>query len=80
MYYSAGAVYQGLEESSAVYRLSSMVCYYGAHYQALLLLPDTKRWTLVDDASVSDVGSWAAVRHKCQLGRIQPSMLFFEKI
>ena len=50
------------------------------YYQALLLLPDTKRWTLVDDASVSDVGSWAAVRHKCQLGRIQPSMLFFEKI
>ena len=57
-----------------------MVCYYGAHYQALLLLSGTNRWTLVDDASISDVGTWAEVQRKCQLGKIQPSMLFFEKV
>ena len=56
-----------------------MVCYYGEHYQALILLPATESWMLFDDASVSHVGSWADVRRKCQAGRIQPSMLFFEQ-
>ena len=70
----------GVPPGIELYKLRSMVCYYGAHYQALVLLPGPNRWTLVDDASVSDVGSWADVQHKCQLGRIQPSMLFFERI
>jgi len=57
-----------------------MVCYYGAHYQAFVLLPDAGGWALFDDASVSLVGdgSWRAVREKCRLGRIQPSVIFFE--
>jgi len=62
------------------YRLRCMVCYYGEHYQALILLPATQRWVLFDDAHVSPVGSWTDVRRKCQAGRIQPSMLFFESI
>jgi len=62
-----------------VYRLSSMVCYYGAHYQALVRRPDTGAWQLLDDANVSHIGSWVQVRVKCQRGRIQPAVLFFEK-
>ena len=74
----AGAVYGGLEDSDAVYRLRSMVCYYGAHYQAFVRRPDSAAWQLFDDASVSDVDSWHHVRSKCERGHIQPAVLFFE--
>ena len=77
---SAGTVFQGLEREQHLYRPRSMVCYYGAHYQAFVLLPDAGGWALFDDASVSLVGdgTWRAVREKCRLGRIQPSVIFFE--
>ncbi len=77
---SAGEVFLGVGSGVHCYRLRSMVCYYGEHYQALILLPATQRWVLFDDAYVSPVGSWVDVRRKCQAGRIQPSMLFFEHI
>ncbi len=73
-------MFQGLDREQHLYRPRSMVCYYGAHYQAFVLLPDAGGWALFDDASVSLVGdgSWRAVREKCRLGRIQPSVIFFE--
>lgn len=71
-------MYGGLEDSDAVYRLRSMVCYYGAHYQAFVRRPDSAAWQLFDDASVSDVDSWHHVRSKCERGHIQPAVLFFE--
>ncbi len=37
------------------YRLRSMVAYYGAHYFAFVLHPATRRWTLFDDAHISEV-------------------------
>ena len=76
----AGAVFDGLKRGEHRFRPLSMVCYYGAHYQAFVLLPDAGGWALFDDASVSLVGdgSWPAVREKCRLGRIQPSVIFFE--
>ena len=79
---TAGTVLQGLEREQHLYRPRSMVCYYGAHYQAFVLLPDAGGWALFDDASVSLVGdgSWRAVREKCRLGRIQPSVIFFEAV
>lgn len=61
-----------------MYRLRSMVCYYGAHYQAFVRRPDSAAWQLFDDASVSDVDSWHHVRSKCERGHIQPAVLFFE--
>ena len=73
-------VYEGLDRGFYLYRPRSMVCYYGAHYQAFVLLPNAGGWALFDDASVTLVGdgSWRAVREKCRLGRIQPSVVFFE--
>ena len=73
-----GEVYQGAERGAHRYRLSSMVCYYGQHYQALVLVPDAGGWLMFDDMHVSRVGSWADVRRKCEAGRIQPSVLFYE--
>lgn len=31
-----------------------------------------------DDASASAIGAWADVRRRCEGGRIQPSVLFYE--
>ena len=80
MPFHAGEVFLGIGAGVHLYQLRSMVCYYGEHYQALILLPATQRWVLFDDAHVNPVGTWADVRRKCQAGRIQPSMLFFVKV
>ena len=71
---------QGLSvpgSSPAVFRLRSMVCYYGSHYVALLFTPDLGAYLQFDDAAISRVGSWTDVRRKCEVGRIQPALLFF---
>ncbi|KAL4450740.1 hypothetical protein ABPG77_001096 [Micractinium sp. CCAP 211/92] len=60
------------------YRLRSMVCYYGQHYQALVLVPEAGGWLVFDDTRVALVGGWAEVLRKCEAGRIQPSVLFYE--
>ena len=71
-----GEVYLGLPKEHYIYKLRSMVCYYGAHYHAFVHTGG--QWIMFDDANTSAVGSWDAVMHKCQLGKIQPSVLFFE--
>ena len=73
-----GEVYQGAEVGAHRYRLRSMVCYYGQHYQALVLVPEAGGWLMFDDTRVARVGGWDAVRRKCEAGRIQPSVLFYE--
>ena len=73
-----GDVYCGRRPGQDVYRLRSMVCYYGAHYFAFVLVPDLGRWLIFDDTRVSNIGGWGDVRRKCELGRIQPSVLFYE--
>ena len=133
-----GEVYQGVERGRHVYRLRSMVCYYGQHYQAraarvwapqgggwaaagwsayrsvppparpylpapsrrcsdrcctgptpllpaapaplqaLVLVPEAGGWLVFDDTRVTRVGAWADVQRKCEAGRIQPSVLFYE--
>ena len=72
------ALYGGLDPGAHHYRLRSMVAYYGAHYQAFVFMPDLQRWVLLDDAAVSSVGGWGDVVRKCEAGRIQPSVLFYE--
>jgi ubiquitin C-terminal hydrolase len=74
----AGALYDDLPANQRTYRLRSMVCYYGAHYEAFVLLPDTESWVLFDDANVGAIGGWRDVVAKCRAGRIQPSVLFYE--
>jgi hypothetical protein len=56
-----------------------MVCYYGAHYQAFVLSPALRKWLIFDDESIGLIGAWDAVKAKCLAGRIQPSVLFFER-
>jgi hypothetical protein len=73
------SVYRGLHPGQHVYRLRSLVGYYGAHYFAFVLLPELQAWVMFDDTRVSRVGSWKDVRRKCELGRIQPSLLFYEQ-
>ena len=69
-----GQVYRGLGQ--LLYTLRSMVCYYGEHYHAFVHVDG--RWLMFDDAATNEVGAWADVVRKCQLGKIQPSVLFFE--
>ena len=71
-----GEVYRGLPLREHAYALRSMVCYYGAHYHAFVHVDG--RWLMFDDAASNAVGAWADVVRKCQLGKIQPSVLFFE--
>lgn len=33
---------------------------------------------MFDDSSASFVGSWRDVRQRCEGGRVQPSVLFYE--
>ena len=56
-----------------------MVCYYGQHYIAFVLMTDGL-WYVFDDAHVLPVGDWNDVISKCELGRIQASVLFYEHI
>ncbi|KAK9830628.1 hypothetical protein WJX81_006901 [Elliptochloris bilobata] len=75
-----GQVYLGLEEMEFEYSLHSMVCFYGAHYQAFVWSQKAQLWLLFDDSHVSKVGDFEAVSRKCFLGRIQPSVLFFTRM
>ena len=75
-----GQVYLGLEEAEYEYSLHSMVCFYGAHYQAFVWSRKAQQWLLFDDSNVSKVGDWQHVVGKCFLGRIQPSVLFFLRV
>ncbi len=71
-------VYLGIEHGAFVYHICSMVCYYGQHYMAYVLLSDSL-WYMFDDARILQIGQWNDVVTKCNLGRTQPSVLFFEQ-
>ncbi|DBA77474.1 TPA: hypothetical protein ACH3X1_009298 [Trebouxia sp. C0004] len=71
-------IYLGIEHRAFVYLIRSMVCYYGQHYMAYVLLSDSL-WYMFDDARILQIGQWADVVKKCNLGRTQPSILFFEQ-
>jgi ubiquitin C-terminal hydrolase len=63
-----------------LYRLRAMVCYYGRHYSAFVHLPQLSRWVTFDDSSAGSIGSWSDVRQRCESGRVQPSVLFYEAV
>ncbi|KAL4433818.1 hypothetical protein ABPG75_000259 [Micractinium tetrahymenae] len=74
-----GEVYEGETALGRRYRLRSLVGYYGAHYSAFVALPELGgEFALFDDNQVSRAGGWGAVVRKCEAGRIQPSVLFYE--
>lgn len=70
-----GKIYSGIGAGKRHYELSIMVCYYGRHYHAFVHMDG--QWRGFDDAASYVVGSWAELVHKCELGKIQPSVLFF---
>ena len=72
-----GDVYEQVPSRQHIYHIRSMVCYYGQHYLAFVLMPDNI-WCMFDDASMQQVGTWANVVNKCAVGRTQASVLFFE--
>jgi ubiquitin C-terminal hydrolase len=70
-------------ERGSKYRLSSIICYYGLHYHAFVLktVPGgSAQWVMFDDTNVVSVGDWSSVINKCNLGRIQPAVLFYQRI
>ncbi len=71
-------MYLGIEHGAFVYQIHSMVCYYGQHYMAYVLLSDSL-WYMFDDARILQIGQWTDVVTKINLGRNQPSILFFEQ-
>ncbi|KAG2445913.1 hypothetical protein HXX76_000516 [Chlamydomonas incerta] len=64
------------------YALHGMFCYYGQHYFAFInrggVEEADQEWVMFDDATVSTIGAWSAVIQKCRVGRIQPSVLFYQ--
>ncbi|GAB4821097.1 hypothetical protein N2152v2_008143 [Parachlorella kessleri] len=76
------ALYEGLLPGQHVYRLRSLVCHAGGPQRcccAFVLLPELGVWVLLEGGGkASRVGSWAELRRKCEAGRIQPSVLFYE--
>ena len=71
-------VFLGVEPQQFLYRLHSMVCYYGQHYQAFVHMPSGS-WFMFDDANIAEIGDWSSVITKCGAGRVQASILFFER-
>ena len=69
-------VYLGLVAGEHRYRPCSMVCYYGRHYHAFTRMEG--QWLGFDDATSYIVGAWDDLVRKCELGKIQPAVLFFE--
>jgi len=67
--------------AAAAYALRAMVCYYGLHYAAFCVAADgAGPWTRFDDATVAPVGSWADLCSACARGRLQPTVLFYERV
>ena len=71
-------MYENLHPGGNVYRLGSIVCYYGQHYMAFVLMAD-RIWHVFDDTRITAVGLWPDVIKKCTLGRIQASVMFYQK-
>lgn len=67
------------EIDALTYALHGMFCYYGQHYFAFIYRPEEKAWVMFDDATVAPVGPWPSVVAKCRAGRIQPSVLFYQR-
>ena len=74
-------------QGESAFELRAMVCYYGAHFLSFTRTdePDESGaakplWTRFDDATVSEVGDWAALCRSCARGHLQPTVLFYEEL
>jgi hypothetical protein len=74
------------------YALKCVLCYYGEHYCAFATADarcvrdgeeeagKRRLWTLFDDATTKPVGAWEDVQTSCEKGRLQPCVLFYQKM
>jgi len=74
------------------YALKCVLCYYGEHYCAFATADNRcvrdgseeagkrRLWTLFDDATTKPIGAWEDVRASCEKGRLQPCVLFYQKM
>lgn len=67
-------------QSNAAYVLRSIICYFGHHYQAYALSEELEQWLLFDDTNIQLIGSWQDVKAMIRNSRLQPSVLFYERI
>ena len=62
------------------YALRCVVCYFGHHYKAYVLSEELDEWLLFDDTTISHIGSWREVTASLRSSRLQPSLLFYERL
>lgn len=71
--------YRGVE-SKLIYHLKGMVCFYGLHYVSIMYAAHSKSWYVFDDVNVLSIGqSWEQVIARVVKGRLQPTLLFYER-
>lgn len=66
--------------SNARYVLKSIICYFGHHYQVYALSEELEQWLLFDDTNIQLIGDWQDVKDKIRYSRLQPSVLFYERL
>ncbi|CAH2064956.1 unnamed protein product [Thlaspi arvense] len=71
-------MYRGVDPK-CIYRLVSVVCYYGQHYHCFAYSHEHDRWIMYDDKTVKVIGSWSDVLSMCERGHLQPQVLLYEK-
>lgn len=67
-------------QSNARYTLKSIICYFGHHYQAYAFSEELEQWLLFDDTNIQLVGDWQDVKSMVRSSRLQPSVLFYERL
>ena len=55
------------------------MCYAGHHYQSYALSEELDAWLLFDDTTIKLIGDWRDVTASIKGGRLQPSVLFYER-
>lgn len=69
-----------LSTKSSLYNFRGMICYYGKHYTAYFKSQASGQWFVFDDVTVKPLGKdWSSIQQKCLRGRLQPSVLFYER-
>ncbi|CAH2064958.1 unnamed protein product [Thlaspi arvense] len=71
-------MYRGVDPK-CIYRLVSVVCYYGQHYHCFAYSHEHDQWIMYDDKTVKVIGSWSDVLSTCERGHLQPQVLLYEK-
>lgn len=74
-------LFKGVSASSnARYVLKSIICYFGHHYQVYALSEELEQWLLFDDTDIQLIGDWQDVKARIRHSRLQPSVLFYERL